>query len=120
MGLTLNEDEKHVYWIVRSNEGSSLYKAPMAHSRHEYDDDEQPLKISTFKHPNMQGPLCYFGDHLLWLQDNRKAVIGDLSGQNTALVSGMSLSGLNTVAVLDRNKRFLGIFIVKKKIKRYY
>ncbi|PSN29529.1 hypothetical protein C0J52_27875 [Blattella germanica] len=48
-----------------------------------------------------QGPLCYFSDHLLWLQDGRNAVIGDLNGQNTAIISGTSLSGLNMVAVLD-------------------
>jgi hypothetical protein len=47
------------------------------------------------------GPLCYFGDHLLWLQDDRNAVIADMNGQNTAVISGTSLSGLNMVAVLD-------------------
>jgi len=47
------------------------------------------------------GPLCYFGDHLLWLQDDRNAVIADMSGQNTAVISGTRLCGLNMVAVLD-------------------
>lgn len=47
------------------------------------------------------GPLCYFGDHLLWLQDDRNAVIADMSGQNTAVISGTRLSDLNMVAVLD-------------------
>ncbi|KAK6636659.1 hypothetical protein RUM43_010321 [Polyplax serrata] len=103
MGLTLNLDDKHVYWIVRSNEGSNLYKAPMAYSNGPDEFELQPIKISSLKHANMQGPLRYFSDHLLWLQDNRKAVIGDLSGQNVAVISGMSLFGLNMVAVLDHN-----------------
>jgi len=47
------------------------------------------------------GPLCYFGDHLLWLQDDRNAVIADMGGQNTAVISGTRLSGLKMVAVLD-------------------
>lgn len=47
------------------------------------------------------GPLCYFSDHLLWLQDDRNAVIGDMNGQNAAVISGMSLSGLHMVAILD-------------------
>lgn len=49
----------------------------------------------------MQGPLCYFSEHLLWLQDDRNAVIGDLSGQNTAVINGITLSGLYMVAVMD-------------------
>ena len=103
MGLTLNLDDRHVYWVVRSNEGSNLYKAPMARSNGINEQDLQPLKISGLKHSNMQGPLCYFSDHLLWLQDNKKAVIGDLTGQNAAIISGMSLLGLNMVAVMDHN-----------------
>lgn len=49
----------------------------------------------------MQGPLCYFSEHLLWLQDDRNAVIGDLSGQNTAVINGITLSGLQMVAIMD-------------------
>jgi len=49
----------------------------------------------------MQGPLCYFSEHLLWLQDDRNAVISDLSGQNTAVINGITPSGLYMVAVMD-------------------
>lgn len=59
------------------------------------------FKISALQHPNMQGPLCYFSEHLLWLQDDRNAVIGDLSGQNTAVINGITLSGLHMVAIMD-------------------
>lgn len=57
--------------------------------------------MSALQHLNIQGPLCYFSEHLLWLQDDRNAVIGDLFGQNTAIINGITLSGLRMVAVMD-------------------
>ena len=59
------------------------------------------FQISTLQHPNIQGPLCYFSQHLLWLQDNKNAVIGDLSGQNTAIINGITLFNLYMVSILD-------------------
>lgn len=52
------------------------------------------------------GPLCYFDDHLVWLRDDRYAVIGDMRGQNSAVLSGMSLSELNMVAVMDHTLHY--------------
>ncbi|XP_021913370.1 proto-oncogene tyrosine-protein kinase ROS isoform X3 [Zootermopsis nevadensis] len=100
MGLTLDVDRRAVYWIVRSYEGSTLFQAPTAEEIPQ-GEEIYPIKEMSLQHSHMQGPLCYFGDHLLWLQDDRNAVIGDLNGQNTAVISGTSLSGLNMVAVLD-------------------
>ncbi|XP_069689840.1 proto-oncogene tyrosine-protein kinase ROS isoform X2 [Periplaneta americana] len=99
MGLTLDVDQRAVYWIVRSYEGSTLFRAPTAEEI-PHGEEIFPKRMSL-QHPHMQGPLCYFSDHLLWLQDDRNGVIGDLNGQNTAVISGTSLSGLNMVAVLD-------------------
>jgi len=45
--------------------------------------------------------LSYLSDHLLWLQDDRNAVVADLNGQSAAVISGMALSGLHTVAAWD-------------------
>jgi hypothetical protein len=59
------------------------------------------IHISFISISFFSGPLCYFSEHLLWLQDDRNAVIGDLNGQNAAVISGTSLSNLNMVAVLD-------------------
>lgn len=59
------------------------------------------VQVSSLQHPNMQGPLCYFSEHLLWLQDDRNTVIGDRSGQNTAIINGISLIGLHMVAIMD-------------------
>ncbi|XP_046600630.1 proto-oncogene tyrosine-protein kinase ROS isoform X2 [Neodiprion lecontei] len=103
MGLTLDTENKFVYWIVRSYEsGSILYKAPTS-ERIPLNDKIIPeqFQVSALQYPNIQGPLCYFSEHLLWLQDDRNAVIGDLSGQNTAIINGITLSGLQMVAIMD-------------------
>lgn len=47
------------------------------------------------------GPLCYFNDHLLWLQDGNNAVISDMNGQGAAVISDSGLSGLYVVAIID-------------------
>ncbi|XP_011346152.2 proto-oncogene tyrosine-protein kinase ROS isoform X2 [Ooceraea biroi] len=101
MGLTLDTENRYVYWIVRSYEsGSIVYRAPTS-EKIPMNHKIVPEKVSALQHPNMQGPLCYFSEHLLWLQDDRNAVIGDLSGQNTAVINGITLSGLHMVAVMD-------------------
>lgn len=100
VGLTLDMDYKAVYWIVRSSEGSNLYKAPMAG----YLPNEAKVSeemVSSLQKPNMQGPLCYFNNRLLWLQDNKNAAISDLHGKNIAKISGKSMSGLTMVSVVD-------------------
>ncbi|KYQ48889.1 Proto-oncogene tyrosine-protein kinase ROS [Trachymyrmex zeteki] len=101
MGLTLDAENRYVYWIVRSYEsGSIVYRAPTS-ERIPMNQKIIPEKVSALQHPNMQGPLCYFSEHLLWLQDDRNAVIGDLSGQNTAVINGITLSSLYMVAITD-------------------
>ncbi|XP_070164576.1 proto-oncogene tyrosine-protein kinase ROS isoform X4 [Polyergus mexicanus] len=100
MGLTLDTENRYVYWIVRSYEsGSIVYRAPTS-ERIPMNQKIVPEKVSALKDPNVQGPLCYFSEHLLWLQDGTNAVIGDLSGQNTAVINGIT-SGLHMVAVMD-------------------
>ena len=99
MGLTLDTDHQLVYWIVRDSEGSKLFRAPMAGSKlfeHMSDTIEERLQNS-----DMQGPLCYFNNRLLWMQDDRNAVISNLEGKNLAIVNGKSLSGLHMVYVMD-------------------
>lgn len=103
MGLTLNTDDQHVYWIVGSSEGYHLYKAPMM--TEDTSVEIEPITVAKLPHTTMQGPLCYFSDHLLWLQDNRNAVICDLNGQNAAVITGIRLNGLNVVAVRDTEIR---------------
>ncbi|XP_008552558.1 proto-oncogene tyrosine-protein kinase ROS isoform X3 [Microplitis demolitor] len=101
MGLTIDTENRYVYWIVRSYEsGSIVYRAPTS-ERVPMTQRLVPEKVSSLQYPNIQGPLCYFSEHLLWLQDDRNAVIGDLTGQNTAMINGISLIGLHMVAIMD-------------------
>lgn len=100
MGLTLDNEQETVYWIVRSHEGSTLFKQKMAQHL-PLSGSHVSIKVSSLQKPNMQGPLCYFDEHLLWLQDDKNAVISDMNGQNAAVVSGNSLSGLSMVSILD-------------------
>ncbi|XP_032680151.1 proto-oncogene tyrosine-protein kinase ROS isoform X3 [Odontomachus brunneus] len=101
MGLTLDTENRYVYWIVRSYvSGSIVYRAPTS-EKIPMNQKIVPEKVSALHVPNLQGPLCYFSEHLLWLQDDVNAVIGDLSGQNTAVINGITLSGLHMVAVMD-------------------
>ncbi|XP_050510998.1 proto-oncogene tyrosine-protein kinase ROS isoform X1 [Diabrotica virgifera virgifera] len=99
MGLTLDFEQKYVYWIVRGSEGSNLYKARM---QGHWDNEVPSVEIiSSLRKPNIQGSLCYFHKRLLWLQDDRNAAISDLSGKNIASINGKSLQGLNMVYVVD-------------------
>ena len=90
MGLTLAPDSQSVYWVVRSYEGSALFRAPMAGQLQLQPGEVVPSVQVSQLCASMQGPLCYFSQHLLWLQDDRNAVIGDLGGQNAAVITGSS------------------------------
>lgn len=99
MGMTLSLEEKFVYWIVRGSEGSNLYRAHMqGHWEHHEISVEM---ISSLQRPNIQGPLCYFQRRLLWLQDDKKAAISDLSGKNVATINGNHFTGLKLMHVVD-------------------
>ncbi|KAL3277022.1 hypothetical protein HHI36_012384 [Cryptolaemus montrouzieri] len=98
MGLTLDMDHKNLYWIVRGSEGSTLFKAPMAG----YIDTKHITveKIANLRNP-LEGPLSYFHNRLLWLQDDKTAAVSDLHGQNVATVREATMTDLTTVYVVD-------------------
>ncbi|KAJ8921659.1 hypothetical protein NQ315_010568, partial [Exocentrus adspersus] len=105
MGLTLDMDEKYVYWIVRGSEGSNLYRAPM---QGYWSNIKYSIEVvSALEKPSMQGPLCYFHKRLLWLQNDNNAAISDLSGKNIATINGKRLWGLNMVYVIDSSLHML-------------
>ena len=54
MGLTLDMDSRAVYWIVRSYEGSSLFKAVTA-DKLTMGEEIHPQKVSSLQYPDMQG-----------------------------------------------------------------
>ncbi|XP_030754698.1 proto-oncogene tyrosine-protein kinase ROS-like isoform X3 [Sitophilus oryzae] len=101
MGLTLDMDKKLVYWVVRGSDGSHLFEAPMAGY---YDgEDITKRKVALLQRGNMQGPFSYFNNRLLWLQDEKNAVVSDLVGKNIAVISGKLIWGLNLVYVVDES-----------------
>lgn len=89
-----------VYWIIRSSEGSTLFKAPMAATLPP-GTNPKAESVSNLQIPDMQGRLCYFNDRLLWLKDDKNAVMSDLRGKNIAIVNGKELSDLTTVYIMD-------------------
>jgi hypothetical protein len=54
MGLTLDTERGIVFWIVRGNEGSVLYKAPMAR---DFQTNVQPSVISPERVSNLLNPV---------------------------------------------------------------
>lgn len=98
MGLALDMDNERVYWIVRSFDGSSLISAPMIGTV-----DDRLVRIEEFKlsEKSIQGPLMYFSDRLLWLQDNHTIVISNMTGKNLAYIKNKELSGLKAFSVID-------------------
>uniref|UniRef100_A0A1B0DB76 Fibronectin type-III domain-containing protein n=1 Tax=Phlebotomus papatasi TaxID=29031 RepID=A0A1B0DB76_PHLPP len=97
MGLTLDMDNQLVYWIVRRYDSSSLYSAPMSGSR------IQNVSVVETKlgEASLQGPLTHFSDRLLWLQDNRTVIVGDMMGKNLAQINNTKLNGIRAISVID-------------------
>lgn len=99
MGLTLDMDHQMVYWIVRSSEGSKLFRSPMAGTQ---EFGKEPPKTSfSLQKLNIVGPLSYFNKRLIWLQDDKNAVISDLQVENIAIVNGKNFLDLNMIYVMD-------------------
>lgn len=103
MGLTLDFDSDRVYWIVRSYDGSTLISAPMI------DDEMNLFELAEHSLPEKQvlGPLVYLSNRLLWLQDDRTVVIGNLTGRNLANIKSIELSDLKVFSVIDPTQRVL-------------
>lgn len=103
MGLTLDFDMMRVYWIIRGYEGSTLMSAPMA------DDELSLFELEEHALPEKQilGPLAYLSSRLLWLQDDRTVVIGNLTGKNLAHIKSIELNDLKVFSVIDSTQRQL-------------
>lgn len=99
MGLTLDMDHQMVYWLVRSSDGSTLFQAPLAGTQ---DFGKEPPKTSfSLQKLNIAGPLSYFNKRLIWLQDDKNAVISDLQVENVAIINGKNFLDLNMIYVMD-------------------
>lgn len=97
MGLTLDVDKQRIYWIVRSYDGSSLISAPMA------DTAFNPMQMEehVLSEKRILGPLTYFSDRLLWLQDDHTVIISNLTGKNLAHLKNIELNELRAFSVID-------------------
>lgn len=97
MGLTLDMDNERVYWIVRSYGSSSLFSAPMAGTSA---TDFKAIE-NVVAEKEIQGPLSYFSDRLLWPQDDHTVVISNVNGTNLAHLRHIKLNGLKAFAIID-------------------
>lgn len=100
MGLTLDLDEQNIYWIVRSYQGSSLYSAKLLDM---WINDTEPVIIETkLDERSLNGPLTHFSDRLVWRQDDKTIVFGDMDGKNLAYFKNDKLTGLTCIMVIDK------------------
>lgn len=93
MGLTLDLDNENIFWIVRSYEGSSLYSAKLL-DIWMLDEENREINETKLDERNINGSLTHFSDRLVWQQDNRTIVFGDMDGKNLAYFRNDKLNGL--------------------------
>lgn len=99
-GLTLDLDDQRIYWIVKSSLGSNLFSAKL------YDmvpSEGEIEKIDTkLEDRSLSGPLTHFSDRLVWRQDDKTIVVGDVDGRNLAYFTNEKLTGLTCLTVIDK------------------
>ncbi|CAK1555335.1 unnamed protein product [Leptosia nina] len=84
MGLTADLENKWLYWLVRSYDGSELHRAPTADKLSLGSNEVSGTLVSRLSGTATLGPLCYFSERLIWVQDASRAVVSDLAGRYTA------------------------------------
>ncbi|XP_072932674.1 proto-oncogene tyrosine-protein kinase ROS [Epargyreus clarus] len=84
MGLTADLEQKWLYWLVRSYDGSELHRAPTADSISPGITEVSGSLVTRLAGTATLGPLCYFSGRLVWVQDASRAVVSDLEGRYTA------------------------------------
>lgn len=99
MGLTLDIENENIYWIVKSQSGSSLFTAKLMDL---WNDTMEPRELKLSER-NINGPLAHFSDRLVWRQNDAGIVIADMNGTNLALYEDEKIVNLTTVAVIDKS-----------------
>ncbi|XP_050679139.1 proto-oncogene tyrosine-protein kinase ROS-like isoform X2 [Leptidea sinapis] len=84
MGLTVDLENKWLYWLVRSYDRSELHRAPTADRISLGTNEVSGSLITRLSSTATLGPLCYFSGRLVWVQDASRAVVSDLEGRYTA------------------------------------
>lgn len=106
MGLTLDLINQFLYWIVRSYQGSSLFSAKLIGEWPE--ENDSGIVETKLEEKNLNGPLTYFSDRLVWRQENKSLsstiVISDVNGENLAYFDNNKLIGLTCIVVIDKTQ----------------
>ncbi|XP_025412408.1 proto-oncogene tyrosine-protein kinase ROS isoform X3 [Sipha flava] len=97
MSLAVDSVGRWVYWILRENDKSKLFRAPTAEKLKDF----VPNHVKEFDNLYTQGPLFYVDCHLLWLQNGNDIMMSDTDGQYPAIIRAMNLNGIQTFSVLD-------------------
>ncbi|XP_045769581.1 proto-oncogene tyrosine-protein kinase ROS isoform X2 [Maniola jurtina] len=97
MGLTADLENKWLYWLVRSYDGSELHRAPTADQISAGVNEVSGSLVTRLSGTATLGPLCYFSGRLVWVQDSSRAVVSDLAGKYTAEL----LPRVHVIAVRD-------------------
>nr|XP_026496387.1 proto-oncogene tyrosine-protein kinase ROS isoform X1 [Vanessa tameamea] len=84
MGLTVDLENKWLYWLVRSYDGSELHRAQTADQISLGTNEVSGSLVTRLSGTATLGPLCYFSGRLVWVQDASRAVVSDLAGKYTA------------------------------------
>ncbi|XP_041979738.1 proto-oncogene tyrosine-protein kinase ROS isoform X2 [Aricia agestis] len=84
MGLTVDLEKKWLYWLVRSYDGSELHRAATADQIALGLGEVTDTLVTRLSGTATLGPLCYFSERLVWVQDASRAVVSDLAGRYTA------------------------------------
>ncbi|XP_035208124.1 proto-oncogene tyrosine-protein kinase ROS-like, partial [Stegodyphus dumicola] len=101
MGLTLDFERKNVYWMVRSYEGSVMYRSHLAGQNAELRSLEKPEVVGLLSENGIHGSMWYFSNRLFWLHEKLKAFVSDINGKNFAGVEGLGLNGLTSLEIID-------------------
>ncbi|XP_063703914.1 proto-oncogene tyrosine-protein kinase ROS isoform X2 [Culicoides brevitarsis] len=106
IGLTIDYDNKLVFWIVRSYKDSTLLSGKLLELDEPQDQSAKNRTESSVQLPdkNLTGPLAYYSDRLLWIMDDRTLTIANESGQNLAYIRNDKISGIRSVTVIDQSK----------------
>ncbi|XP_054163602.1 proto-oncogene tyrosine-protein kinase ROS-like isoform X2 [Oppia nitens] len=104
MGLTLNLDKKLIFWILRSYESVVLYSAHLANREGDNANyvSQTIQVVGHLPETHLRGPLSYYSDRMFWLEEQQNhALISGENGEDFAVLKGLGLNDINTVAVVD-------------------
>ncbi|XP_023240042.1 proto-oncogene tyrosine-protein kinase ROS-like [Centruroides sculpturatus] len=106
IGLAIDYDGQSIYWTLRSYEGTTLYKAPLA-SRIKANIQRYVETIASLEAHDVSGPFGLYSERLFWLKDGQKAIISNLTGQNMAYLKGLESYKLQTLTVVDPSLHYI-------------